>query len=90
MGQDVISISIDNETLECVNTFTYLGSTMSSDLSLNTELNSRFARAAAVMSTRVWTNNHLTLGTKLQVYLPNLCHQHPAVWQRGLVNLHQT
>ena len=43
---------------------------MSSDLSLNTELN-RLARAAAVMSkmsTRIWTNNHLTLHTKLQVY----------------------
>ena len=74
MGQDVeapLSISIDNQTLECVNTFTYLGSTISSDLQLEKELNTRLARAATVMaklSQRVWTNNHLSVRTKLQVY----------------------
>ena len=74
MGQDVEtppSISIDTQNLECVNTFTYLGSTISSDLSLDAELNTRLARAATVMaklSQRVWSNNHISLHTKLQVY----------------------
>ena len=42
MGQDAeasLSISIDNQTLEFVNTFTYFGSTKSSDLQLDNELN---------------------------------------------------
>ena len=74
MAQDVEippSISINTQTLDCVNTFTYLGSTMSSNLSLDTELNTRLARASSVMaklSSRVWSNKQLNTHTKIQVY----------------------
>ena len=64
--------SINNKTLNCVNIFTYLGSTISSDLSLNAELSIRLVKpAAAVMaklSKRVWSNKNLTVPTNLQVY----------------------
>ncbi|XP_038062349.1 uncharacterized protein LOC119732818 [Patiria miniata] len=74
MGQEVEtppSISIDNKTLDCVGTFTYLGSTVASNLSLDAELSTRLARAATVMARlakRVWSNKNLTVRTKLQVY----------------------
>ena len=74
MGQDVPSppaIRIDNEELAVTDHFTYLGSTITSNLSLDTELDKRIAKAAAVMaqlSKRVWTNKQLTLNTKLKVY----------------------
>ena len=62
MGQDVPSppaIRIDNEELEVTDHFTYLGSTITSNLSLDAEIDKRIAKAAAVMaqlSKRVWTN----------------------------------
>ena len=43
-------ITIDNTELEVVDTFTYLGSTMSSSPSLGTEISFRIAKAAAVMA----------------------------------------
>ena len=74
MGQDTHappSISIDDEVLEVTDHFTYLGSTVSSNLSLNVEIIRRIAKAAAVMaklSKRVWTNSQLTINNKLKVY----------------------
>ena len=74
MGQDVPappSISIDNEELEVTDHFTYLGSTVANNLSLDTEISKRIAKAAAVMgklNKRVWGNNQLTENTKLKVY----------------------
>ena len=74
MGQDVPSppaIRIDNEELEVSDHFTYLASTITSNLSPDAELDKRIAKAAAVMaqlSKRVWTNKQLTLNTKLKVY----------------------
>ncbi|XP_076471172.1 uncharacterized protein LOC143301052 [Babylonia areolata] len=53
MGQDVSntpSISIGDFTLEVVEDFTYLGSTISSNLSLGAELNKRIGKAAAAMT----------------------------------------
>ena len=73
MGQDTddpLSISIDGHHLEAVESFTYLGSTISNTLSLNAELNSRIARASdtlAKLNKRVWINSHLTEKTKLKV-----------------------
>ena len=77
MGQDVSeapSISIGDYTLEVVEDFTYLGSTISSNLSLEAEINKRIAKAASAMSrlsTRVSENTTLTTNTKLAVY--NAC-----------------
>ncbi|XP_019625432.1 PREDICTED: uncharacterized protein LOC109470795 [Branchiostoma belcheri] len=74
MVQDVCSIhriSIDDHILEVVGTFTYLGSTISSNLSLEAELNKRIGKAATVMARlgkRVWDNAMLTTNTKLVVY----------------------
>ena len=74
MGQDTPappSISIDDEVLEVTDHFTYLGSTVSSNLSLDMEIVRRIAKVAAVMaklSKRVWTNSQLTMNTKLKVY----------------------
>ena len=74
MGQNVSIppvIKIDNKALEVTDHFTYLGSTISSNLSLDHELDRRIAKAAGVMSklsNRVWNNNRLTLKTKIRVY----------------------
>ncbi|KAL8578630.1 hypothetical protein ACOMHN_007088 [Nucella lapillus] len=53
LDQDVSSapcISIDDCTLDVVEDFTYLGSTISSSLSLDIELNSRIGKASATMA----------------------------------------
>ena len=74
MGQDVSSapnISVGDYTLEEVDEFVYLGSTISSNLSLDTELNTRIGKASTAMArlaTRVWDNSMLTTNTKMKVY----------------------
>ena len=74
MGQDIgmlPSVNIDNVTFEVVDSFTYLGSTVTSNLSLDAEINTRIAHAATIMSKlnrRVWSNNSPTENTKLHVY----------------------
>ena len=74
LGQDVSSIpSISNGvyTLGVVEDFTNLGSTISSNLSLDTELNKRIGKAAATLAPlgrRVWDNTMLTISTKIMVY----------------------
>ncbi len=74
MGQGIVSppsINIDNATLDAVDSFTYLGSTIDSNISLDAEINTPIATFAAVMSKlnrRVWQNNNLTQMTKLCVY----------------------
>lgn len=74
MGQDVSeapTININDYTLKVVEEFTYLGSTVSQNSSLEPELNKRIGKASAVMSKlskRVWENNKLTTETKMAVY----------------------
>ena len=54
-----------------VEDFTYLGSNISSNLSLDTELNMKIGKASAAMARltkRVWENTMLTIKTKTQVY----------------------
>ncbi|KAK4299068.1 hypothetical protein Pmani_028620 [Petrolisthes manimaculis] len=63
--------AVDGYDLEVVENFTYLVSTISSSLSIDTEINSRIAKAVAVMARlnkRVWNNPSLTEKTKLRVY----------------------
>ena len=67
-------ITIDNYELEVVHQFTYLGSTISDNLSLDAEVNKRIGKAATTLgrlSTRVWENPKLTTPTKMAVY--NAC-----------------
>ena len=64
------SISINDYTLEVTEDVTYLGSTISTSLSFDTEINRRIGKAAATMaklSKRVWENNKLTENTKMRV-----------------------
>ena len=74
LGQDVssaLSNSIGDCTLDLVEDFTYLGSNISSNLSLDTELNMRISKESAAMAhltKRVWENTMLTIKTKTQVY----------------------
>ncbi|XP_018020632.1 uncharacterized protein LOC108676996 [Hyalella azteca] len=74
MGQDVVvppSITIDGNQLEVAERFTYLGSTISNNLSLDSEIDKRIAKASSVMAKlneRVWSNRQLSLHTKLKVY----------------------
>ena len=74
MGQGTTappSIRIGSQVLNAVERFQYLGSTISSNLSLEPEISSRIAKASAVMSKlhkRVWSNNNLTVNTKMLVY----------------------
>ena len=74
MSQDVSStpqITIGDHTLEVVDNFTYLGSTISSNISLDAELNVRIGKAATAMARltkRVWDNTMLTKNTKTKVY----------------------
>ena len=68
------SISIEGQALDIVEEFTYLGSCVTSKLSLDTEINRRIGKASATMarlSKRVWQNHHLTTATKMKVY--NAC-----------------
>ena len=77
MGQDVSEvphITIEDHALGVTDTFTYLGSKISSNLSLDAELNARIGKAASTMaklSKRVWENKKLTINTKVKVY--NAC-----------------
>ena len=65
------SIHIENYDLNPVSQFQYLGSTISSNLSLEPEISARIAKAAGMMSKlqkRVWHKNNLTNNIKMQVY----------------------
>ena len=67
-------ISVDNYELEAVNNFTYLGSTISSNMSLDAEIDKRISKAdttLARLSLRVWENPKLTIKNKFAVY--NAC-----------------
>ena len=64
-------ISINDHLLEVVEVFTYLGSKISNNLSLDADLNTRIGKASTAMarlSKRVWENTMLTINTKMRVY----------------------
>ena len=57
---------INGSSLSVSGNFKYLGSTISSNLSLDVEINARIGKAATVMaklSKRVWQNINLTMNT---------------------------
>jgi exonuclease III len=74
MGQNTAatpSISIGDYTLENVDHFTYLGSTITNNISLEKEMDLRIGRASATLAKlkdKVWTNGKLTIKTKMGVY----------------------
>ncbi|XP_035688750.1 SCO-spondin-like [Branchiostoma floridae] len=65
------AITMDNVLLKNVDSFTYLGSTVTNTLSLDAELDKRIGKANTTMARltqRVWENRDLSLHTKVQVY----------------------
>ena len=70
-ASQVPSVKINDYILEVVEDFTYLGSNISNNLSLDTELNRRIGKAAvtiAKLTKRVWENKMPTENTKMRVY----------------------
>ena len=68
------AITIDDYELDVVEQFTYLGSTITDNLSLDTEIDKRIGKAAttlARLTSRVWTNPKLKVETEMVVY--NAC-----------------
>ena len=64
-------ILINGKNVKCVNEFTYLGSIVSRDNSLNPELNTRIARANSSfnrLNERLWRKSGIRLCTKVMVY----------------------
>ena len=77
LGQDVNTspvITINNYKLEVVQQFTYLGSTISENMSLDAEINKPIGKAARTLGQliiHVWENPKLTTPAKIVVY--NVC-----------------
>ena len=70
-GTQVIKIALNDEALETVENFLYLGSVMSNNFTLDMELNTRLGKAVTSfgrLSKRVWSNKSLTLHTNLAIY----------------------
>ncbi|KAL1250633.1 hypothetical protein QQF64_018429 [Cirrhinus molitorella] len=68
------AITVDDYQLDVIHQFTYLGSTITDNLSLDAELDKRIGKAASILArltTRVWTNSRLATATKMAVY--NAC-----------------
>uniref|UniRef100_H3A800 Reverse transcriptase domain-containing protein n=1 Tax=Latimeria chalumnae TaxID=7897 RepID=H3A800_LATCH len=64
-------IYVNNEALDNVDHFCYLGSTLTSSLSLDRELDVRIGKASVTfgrLTSRVWNNKLLTLNTKVSIY----------------------
>ena len=64
-------ITVDGTTLNPVEHFTYLGSVMSNDATIDKDLDNRLSKASSSfgrLSKRVWKNHSLKLSTKIKVY----------------------
>ena len=77
LGQDTVellAITNDDYEFDVVEQFTYLGSIITDNLSLDTEIDKGIGKAAttlARLTSRVWTNPKLTVKIKMVVY--NAC-----------------
>ena len=77
MGQDTQSppaITINDYKLDSAHQLVYVGSTITDNLSLDTEINKRVRKAATTLThptSHVWSNFKLTVKTKMAVY--NAC-----------------
>ena len=64
-------INIEDTSLNSVEHFTYLGSVISNDATVNKDLDNRLARVSSTfgrLHKRVWQSHSLCLSTKMQVY----------------------
>ena len=65
-------ITIDDYELDAVSQFTYLGSTITDNLSLEAEIDKRIGKAASTLArlpARVWSSPKLSVKTKMAVYI---------------------
>lgn len=65
------SIIVNGNNLEVVDSFTYLGSNVATDCSLDTEITSRIAKATqafGALHSKLWNKRGIRCQTKLQVY----------------------
>ena len=89
-------IKIDGKILNCADSFTYLGSSLSSANSLDKEISTRIAKASASygrLQKRVWCDRGLSIETKSVYSVQSCCSKCFAVWLRILDTLskaHQT
>jgi len=63
--------TINQNQLEAVDTFTYLGSTLTRNTTVDQEILIRLGKAATVfgrLNNQVWKNRHLSIRTKVRVY----------------------
>ncbi|XP_010764526.1 uncharacterized protein [Notothenia coriiceps] len=70
-GSAASPVMVNEHVLETVDQFMYLGSTISSDLSLVKEIQTRIGKAATSFSrlrSRAWSNKYLTERTKTRIY----------------------
>ena len=64
-------LDIGTDSISCCSDFCYLGSNVSTDVSLDRELRSRVSKAAAAfgrLEQRVWQDHQLRMSTKIMVY----------------------
>ena len=66
------TVHIDNQALETVTRFTYLGSDTDSDGYSYPEIDRRLGIAGSIMAQldKVWRQQRLSLSTKLRIYFP--------------------
>ncbi|XP_043562378.1 mucin-6-like, partial [Chiloscyllium plagiosum] len=75
LGQDTEAlpvITIDDYELNVVHQFMYLGSAITDNLSLDTEIDKRIGKAASTLAhltTRIWTNPKLTVNAKISYFI---------------------
>ena len=70
-AQDKHVFSIKEAALGDVDSFTYLGSTLTTNTTLDKEVSTRLGKAASTfgaLTSRVWRNKHLSSRTKTRVY----------------------
>ena len=64
-------VLIDNHPLELVSRFSYLGSTLQNDVSIDNDVTTRLAKAGSAfgaLTSRLWNEHGVSLATKLNVY----------------------
>ena len=65
------NISVNDQKLDAVDKFTYLGSTVSRNVVIDDEVDTRIAKASATfgrLQAKVWNRRGIRLQTKLKVY----------------------
>jgi len=68
--EGTLSVTVEGCPAEQVSTFTYLGTTFSSDGKMDTELSLRIQKASGAFSQlgKIWNNSSILLSTKIRIY----------------------